>query len=186
MAAWDIPTGTAPAFATATGLVNIRTRWPLPNTAPDMPWVDLDGNPITDTRPYPTAKATVPGSRSVSGNGNGSSTSRASVRSRVDFLPRSDGGVVIVLHTSSRGPAAQAINVLQLSPDGTIERYFVDTLWPIGAARRLVDRRTRSPAGPPHPSRLTSIPRGDAGPSPPRSCRRQRARTLPICVLLSS
>lgn len=120
--------GPTPAFATATGLVNIRTRWPLPNTVPDMPWVDLDGNPITDTRPYPTATATPgvevrlgerkwlidePGIRPVPG----------------DVLPRSDGGVVIVLHT--RGRAAQAINVLQLSPDGTIERYFVDTLWPI-------------------------------------------------------
>ena len=26
-----------------------------------MPWVDLDGNPITDTRPYPTATATDAG-----------------------------------------------------------------------------------------------------------------------------
>ena len=31
------------------------------NGAPWMPWVDLDGNPITDTRPYPTAKATDAG-----------------------------------------------------------------------------------------------------------------------------
>ena len=57
------PTGPTPAFATATGLVNIgrgssgRRR----TTAPAMPWVDLDGNPITDTRPYPTATATDAG-----------------------------------------------------------------------------------------------------------------------------
>ena len=36
-----------------------------------------------------------------------------------------------MLHTSSRARPLRRSTVLQLSPDGTIERYFVDTLWPI-------------------------------------------------------
>ena len=57
----------APAYPTATGLVQIRGSGCLSVNAvpepawPAIPWVDLDGNPITDTRPYPSATATDAG-----------------------------------------------------------------------------------------------------------------------------
>ena len=48
------------------------------------------------------------------------------------------------------------VNLFELLPDGTIERYFVDPCLAVyGTARRLDDRRTRSPTSPPRPSSLT-------------------------------
>jgi hypothetical protein len=128
-----------PAGATATGLVTIRFGWPSPKSAPDLPWVDLDGNPITDTRPYPTAKATNAGLEIRLGEREWLIANEPGIRPvPLDFLARSDGGVVMVLDTWNAGqhrPAnldedAQAVNVLELLPDGTIERYFVDTVEP--------------------------------------------------------
>lgn len=128
-----------PVYATATGLVTgPRSRWPSPNAAtPDMPWVDLDGNPITDTRPYPTAKVIDAGIEVRLGEREWLLANEPGIRPvPLDFLPRSDGGVVIVFDTWPVGnyqnlEDALAINLLELSPDGTIERYFVDTLPPI-------------------------------------------------------
>jgi hypothetical protein len=112
-----------PAFATAAGLhVDPQPGWPTVNPAPVMPWVDLDGNPITDTRPYPTAKATPAGTEVHLGEREWLLTDV--VRDPEEFVSRSDGGVVIVLHTSDQ--VAQPINLVELSPDGSIGRYFVE------------------------------------------------------------
>jgi hypothetical protein len=128
-----------PTFATAAGLIREWTRWPSPNAAPDMPWVDLDGNPIIDTRPYPTATASDAGIEVRLGERDWLLASEPGTRPvPLDFLPRIDGGVVILFDTWDLGedqPAnvdqsAPAINLLELSPEGTIRRYFVDTTWP--------------------------------------------------------
>lgn len=129
-----------PVYATATGLVTApRSRWPSPNAALDMPWVDLAGNPITDTRPYPTAEVIDAGIEISFGERAWLLVNEPGIRPRaLEFLPRSDGGVVIVFDTWSFGQHQPAnvddetptINLLELSPDGTIERYFVDTAWP--------------------------------------------------------
>jgi hypothetical protein len=50
----------------------------------------------------------------------------------VDLRPRTDGGVVMRLNTFSKG--AQASNLLELSPDGTIHRHYVDAAWPLSNA----------------------------------------------------
>jgi hypothetical protein len=118
-----------PAYRKATGLVDTGNTWLVPNVAPTMPWVDLDGNPITDTRPYPTATGTDAGIEVNLGERQWLLTKETGTRLvPLDFLARSDGGVVMVLDTSEVGPDAS--NVIELSPDGTVERYIVDTLLP--------------------------------------------------------
>jgi hypothetical protein len=117
-------------YPTATGLVPIASGWPSVSTLPTMPWVDLDGNPITDTRPYPTATATDAGIEVRLGEREWLLTGEVGNRSGLDFLdfrPRSDGGVVMMLDTV---PGVAEANLLELLPDGTIERYFVDYQWP--------------------------------------------------------
>jgi hypothetical protein len=121
-----------PAIATAAGLIAANDPgWPTVIPAPVMPWVDLDGNPITDTRPYPTAKATPAGAtRAGTEVRLGEREWLLAVedgvyRDPVNFVSRSDGGVVMVLSTSDE--EAQATNVLELSPDGSIGRYFVES-----------------------------------------------------------
>ena len=95
-----------------------------PNGALWMPWVDLDGNPITDDRPYPTVTATDSGLEVRLGEREWL-LAVEELRDDTGLLtfPRSDGGVVMVLLTYN----GQAINepVLYLLPDGTIQRYFV-------------------------------------------------------------
>ncbi len=101
-------------------------QWPPPDVALVMPWVDLDGNPITDTRPYPTAKNTDAGIEVRLGERQwllaGEALSRDSVP--LFLLARSDGGVVMVLETFN---GERSVELLELLPDGTIERYVVDT-----------------------------------------------------------
>jgi hypothetical protein len=120
------------AYSTATGLVPVASGWPSVS-ALTMPWVDLNGNPITDTRPYPTATATDAGIEVRLGerewlltgeSWKPTGAARPGAGRLLDFRPRSDGGVVMLLDTFAED--AQAINLLELSPDGTIERYFVD------------------------------------------------------------
>ena len=133
-ASGHIPGGAPAVYPAATGLVRTRSDRGAPNAAPWMPWVDLDGNPITDTRPYPTATATDAGIEVRLGEREWLLTDEPGVRPRpLDFLARSDGGVVMRARQwrfatdTARG---QARNLLELSPDGTIERYFVDTPGP--------------------------------------------------------
>ena len=120
--------GPMPAYATAAGLIAQWSRWPSPNAAPDVQWVDLDGNPITDTRSHPTAKATDAGIEVRLGEKEWLLTNDPGIRA-LDFLPRPDGGVVIVfdIWQASIDRGARVFNLFELSPDGTIERYFIDT-----------------------------------------------------------
>lgn len=97
------------------------------SAAPPIPWVDLDGNPITDTaRLFPTATATDAGIEIRLGEMKWLLADEEAGRTPgrllcVDFRPRSDGGVVIVVDD---GPNRDRANVFELLPDGTIERYF--------------------------------------------------------------
>jgi hypothetical protein len=115
-----------PLSATAAGLIVTNDPgWPTVVPAPVMPWVDLKGNPITDRRPYPTATATSAGTEVRLGDREWLlAVEDGVVRDPVDFVSRSDGGVVMVLKTF--GEQAQQTNLLELSPDGTIGRYFVE------------------------------------------------------------
>lgn len=120
-------------YPTATGLVPFASGWPSVSTLPTMPWVDLNGNPITDSRPYPTATATDAGIEIRLGEREwllaelSGTLPRQGLLAFVDLRPRSDGGVVMVL---DKVPGVAEANVLELLPDGTIERYFVDSVWP--------------------------------------------------------
>ena len=72
------------------------------SAAPPIPWVDPDGNPITDTRPYPTATATDAGIEIRLGERKWLLADEEAGRTPgrlecLDFRPRSDGGVVIVV-----------------------------------------------------------------------------------------
>jgi hypothetical protein len=117
----------ASVYPTATGLVPGRYE---PNDLL-MPWVDLDGNPITDTTPYPTWTATDAGIEVRLGEqewllADSTGTRPGSEPLFLDLRPRSDGGVIMVLDTVP-GEA----NLFELLPDGTIERYFVGNTWPL-------------------------------------------------------
>jgi hypothetical protein len=110
-----------PVFPTSAGLAGIQLdsdfEWP-PSEALAMPWVDLDGNPIIDSRPYPTAKNTNAGIEVRLGERVWTPAGEASLRP-VFLLPRSDGGVVMF---NVQG------QLLELSPDGTIERYDIGAI----------------------------------------------------------
>jgi hypothetical protein len=129
----------APVYPAATGLFRISERWPSPDGEPTMPWVDLDGNPITDTRPYPTAGPTDAGIAVRFGEREWLlpelAESRPGLFAFVDLQPRADGGVVMVLDTYPE----ETINLLELLPDGTIERYFVDLVSSIRPSTVLPD-----------------------------------------------
>ncbi len=117
-----------PFRPTATGIVQPGgLELPSPNDEILMPWVDLDGNPITDTRPYPTAKNSDAGIEVRLGEREwllaGESwppVPEASV------LPRSDGGIAMLFDSVPL--------LLELLPDGTIEHYefgrTLRALWP--------------------------------------------------------
>jgi hypothetical protein len=118
-----------PVYPTATGLVPIAMGWPASSTLPVMPWVDLEGTPISDTAPYPTAKATDAGIEVRLGEREWLLAGEGTEPGMFDFLnlrPRSDGGVVMVRETV---PGADKGNLLELLPDGSIERYWVDLRW---------------------------------------------------------
>jgi hypothetical protein len=106
----NTPDGAGTLYPTAAGLSTIAAQSPL------VPWVDLDGNPITDTRTYPTAKVTDAGMEIQLGEREWL-LADAWPYGLVKFLPRSDGGVVMVYDSHT---------VLELSPDGTIERHVFD------------------------------------------------------------
>jgi hypothetical protein len=110
----NTPGGAPGLYATASGLTSTA-----PQSPPVVPWVDLDGNPITDTRPYPTANVTDAGIE-VRLEEREWLLADTWLYGLVDFLPRSDGGVVMVFAD------AQAPTVLELSPDGAVYRYVVD------------------------------------------------------------
>jgi hypothetical protein len=128
----------ASEYPTAAGLVQFHGggsghQCLSASAAPPIPWVDPDGNPITDTRPYPTATATDGGIEIRLGERKwlladeeaGVSPGRLEC---FDFRPRSDGGVVIVV------PNRYGVTVFELLPDGTIERHLID-----GGAKVLPD-----------------------------------------------
>ena len=121
----DWQTLTGPVFPTATGLVgaslNPSGEWPPPNAVLAMPWVDLDGNPITDTRPYRTAKNTDAGIEVRLAERGWLLAGQASSGGSL-LLPRSDGGVAML---NAQG------ELLELLPDGTIEHYDIGRL-PLG------------------------------------------------------
>ena len=121
---------------TASGLVAIRctfimnqctggSEWPWPDAPLAMPWVDLAGNPITDTRPYPVARGTDAGIEVRFGEREWLLAGEAwrDLQMPVVF-PRSDGGVVMV---HSPFEDFGRTNLFELLPDGTIERYFADS-----------------------------------------------------------
>jgi hypothetical protein len=145
----DWQTGAQHVFPTATGIVGPQSpengEWPPPNSVLVMPWVDLDGNPITDTRPYPTAKNTDAGIEVRLGDRRWLLAGEALSGDRDSdswwprhLLARSDGGVVMALdwngpsYSSSSNETAQQIKLLELLPDGTIEQY--------GIARAMLPR----------------------------------------------
>ena len=95
-------------FPTAAGLVQFHSgggsshQCLSASAAPPIPWVDLDGNPITDARPYPTATATDAGIEIRLGERKWLLAPEEAGRipghlECFDFRPRSDGGVVIVV-----------------------------------------------------------------------------------------
>jgi len=114
-----------PVFPIATGLVGSAFNsndWPPPSALLAMPWVDLNGNPITDTRSYPTAKDTDAGIEVRLGErqwllAEASTSERASPPFSF-YLPRSDGGVVVLRF-------AATVELLELLPDGTIAHYDI-------------------------------------------------------------
>ena len=120
---------------TASGLVATRctfiknrctggTEWPASNAALAMPWVDLVGNPLTDTRPYPAARGTDAGIEVRLGERQWFLAGEVwEGRPRPALFARSDGGVVVLLDTFDED--RQPMTLLELSPDGTIDRYFV-------------------------------------------------------------
>jgi hypothetical protein len=119
--------------ATATGLAEFGSGCLTVDAAEAMPWVDLDGNPIADTTPYPSA-AFAGGGIEVRLGEREWLLPYQDVGGRMDcldFRPRSDGGVVVVLDTGD--PVYDnRIFVLELLPDGTVDRYFVrGDLWPV-------------------------------------------------------
>jgi hypothetical protein len=126
----DWPTSAGPVIPRATGLVGgipcctSPSEWPWPNAELVVPWVDLDGNPITDTRPYPTATDTDAGIEVRLGEREWLVAGEAlSERPLPAFLSRSDGGVAMVLDTLNE--LTQPIKLLELLPDGTIEHFVI-------------------------------------------------------------
>jgi hypothetical protein len=98
-----------------------------PNTALWMPWVDLDGNLITDTRPYPTTTVTDAGLEVHLGDREWLlAAEEFSDGSGLLFFPQSDGGVVMRL-VSYGGSATEPVSYL--STDGAIQHYSLD-IWP--------------------------------------------------------
>ena len=89
-----------------------------------MPWVDLEGNPITDNRPYPTAKDTDAGIEVRLGERGWLLAGETLPPWSGLLLPRSDGGVVMVLDWATN-EATQPNRLLELLPDGTIEQYVI-------------------------------------------------------------
>jgi hypothetical protein len=123
-----LPTASGLVAETCTFIKNRCTggsEWPSPDAALAMPWVDLARNPTTDTRPYPVAKGTDAGIEVRFEERDWLLAGEAwSGRPRPAVFPRSDGGVVVLLDTFDED--AQPMQLLELLPDGTIERYFVD------------------------------------------------------------
>jgi hypothetical protein len=117
-----------PVSPTATGLVGMQdpsAEWPPPNAVLAMPWVDLDGNPITDNRPFPTAKATDAEIEVRLGARRWllpqETTPPRGAPPIFFYFPRSDGGVAMLIFGAT-------LQLLELSPDGTIERYDIGEL----------------------------------------------------------
>ena len=127
----ETPRGAPRLYPTATGLGAIFVdrlddgQLMPPNGALWMPWVDLDGNPITDDTPYPTATATERGLEVRLGDREWLLVVEE-LHDEAGLLtfPRSDGGVVMIINAYN----GQEINepLLYLSTDGTIQRYFVN------------------------------------------------------------
>jgi hypothetical protein len=123
----DTPYGSPVWYPAATGLVATPG-----GQDPLMPWVDLDGNPITDRRPYATATVTYVGLEVRFGEREWLVAGEAWPvhPALMGFLARSDGGVVMVIGAygpPSNVPSNVPLKLLELSTDGTIERYFVDS-----------------------------------------------------------
>lgn len=134
---WEAPHG--PIYPTATGLVGwfgSSAEWPPPDAALVMPWVDLDGNRITDSRPYPTAKNTDAGIEVRLGDRRwllAGETFDSASGLRI-LLPRSDGGVMMLLDFDHPGrptvrggfdEADSPDKLFELLPDGTNQHYDV-------------------------------------------------------------
>jgi hypothetical protein len=101
-------------------------EWPSPDASLVMPWVDLAGNPITDTRPYPVATDTDAGIEVRLGEREWLLTEEQLYGHSIPVIvPRSDGGAVMLLD-ETLDDLGQPIKLLELLSDGTIERYVVD------------------------------------------------------------
>jgi hypothetical protein len=133
--------------ATASGLIATRcawianrctggSYWPPPNSPLVMPWVDVARNPITDTRPYPTANDTEAGVEVRLGEQEWLlEQEQLSGHHIPDIVVRSDGGLVMLLDETFDAPG-KPLKLLELLPDSTTERYvvpFTRTLLPDGS-----------------------------------------------------
>jgi hypothetical protein len=102
------------------------SEWPSPDAAVAIPWVDLMGNQITDTRPYPVAKGTDTGIEVRFGDREWLVAGVPwSGHAMPQVVPRSDGGVVL-LHDLTFDAPGQPIELFELLPDGTIEHFVID------------------------------------------------------------
>jgi hypothetical protein len=98
-----------------------------PNSALWMPWVDFDGNPITDTRPYPNTTATDAGLEVRLGERQWLiAAEEFSGDTGLLFYPQSDGGIVVVLLTYG---GSATTPVFYLSTDDAVQHYSLD-IWP--------------------------------------------------------
>jgi hypothetical protein len=115
---------------------SVGSEWPAPNASLRMPWVDLDGNPITDPQPYPTARDTGSGVEVRLGQRTWLVPHvQLSGRQYPSIVPRSDGGAVMLLDETVDAPG-QPITLYELLADGTVERYTIGsyvgpTAWPV-------------------------------------------------------
>jgi hypothetical protein len=90
-----------------------------------MPWVDLDGNQITDPKPHPTARDTDAGVEVRLGERAWLLTEeRLQGHAIPDIIARSDGGAVALLDETFDA-MGKPKKLVELLPGGTIERYVV-------------------------------------------------------------
>jgi hypothetical protein len=131
--------GWANPFAnpTASGLAQTRCAWtanrcsggsvwPPPNSPLAMPWVDVAGNPLIDSRLYPAAIDTEAGVEVRLGEREWLlEQEQLSGHHIPDIVLRSDGGLVMVLDETFHTPGPPFVKLVELLPDGTVERYIV-------------------------------------------------------------
>ena len=144
-----------------------------------MPWIDLAGNAIADTPPFPSATDTDAGIEVRLGERRWLLTEEVlGGRPMPKALVRSDCGLVMLFEETAHTflPAVKSLNCCP-----TARRALHRRLGARDAARRLGDRHIRRPIGPAHPSNLIFTAR----PEPfgtPRSGRAEPTDTIRSCL----